>query len=132
MTATINGEFEKTYVKWLTAEEIQKLEEKDVAYEALEQYKASREESDRKALVDEVISAFSYLKENDEFKEVYDKRYDFESIKALEDACYIIKGKYSISAPSRETKGKEPEIPVGIGTAQMTLREQFHEAYGKK
>lgn len=129
----IIGEFEKTYVKWLTADEVKALEEKDAEFEALASYKADRETSDKKEAIDSAISEFEYLGCNDEFKTVYENRYNYESVDELKNACYIIKGKYSIATPSRGNSHGEPQIPVGGKTqTTMSLRERFHEAYGKK
>ena len=130
--AAVSGEFTEMFVRWLTQEEVNQIEENRKQYEILVEYRDSREKADREAEFDAAIEEFSYLNTNEEFVEsVYDKRYAFESIEALKNACYLIKGKYSISAPKQ--KGTEPSVPVGtVNTTAKSLRDKLHDKYGRK
>ena len=130
--AVLSGDFEEMFVKWLTKDEVDKLEEQRALYEELVQYKASREKADREAEYDAAIAEFTYLEDNEEYQVVYSNRYSYESVEALKDACYIVKGKYSIVAPQKKTIPTEPVIPVGNTPAPASLHERFHARFGKK
>lgn len=125
----LTGEFEETVWALVTAEEQAKLEAMRGEYEALKEYKATREEDDRKSMIDAVIEDFSYLAGNEEFESLVEKKYEFNCKEDLMNACYIIKGKYSIM-PNQH---KNSEMVVGIGApkAAITLREKLHAEYGK-
>lgn len=129
-TVSIAGEFEEMLVRWLTKEEAAKLEEERNQYEALVEYKASREKADREAAFDVALEEFEDLAGNEEFESVREQRYSYESVQAFKNACYIVRGKYSIPAPKRKN-ANEPQIPVGNGSPAVSLRERFHERYGK-
>ena len=131
LSATITGEFVEMYVKWLTKEEVAQVDAMRNQYEELIQYKESREKTDREAAFDEAIAEFAYLADIDEYKTVYANRYSYESIQALQDACYIVKGKYSVPTPQRKP-ATDPVVPVGDNLAPATLHERFHERFGKR
>lgn len=131
LSATITGEFVEMFVKWLTKEEVAQVDAMRNQYEELIQYKESREKTDREAAFDEAIAEFAYLADIDEYKTVYANRYSYESIQALQDACYIVKGKYSVPTPQRKP-ATEPVVPVGDNLAPATLHERFHERFGKR
>lgn len=127
--AQLTGEFEETVWTLVTAEEQAKLEAMRGEYEALKEYKATREDNDRKSALDSVVDEFAYLAGNEEFEALTEKKYEFACVEDLKNACYIIKGKYSI-VPNQH---KNSELVVGIGTPKstLTLREKLHEEYGK-
>lgn len=131
LSVTIMGEFVEMFVKWLTKEEVAQVDAMRNQYEELIQYKESREKTDREAAFDEAIAEFAYLADIDEYKTVYANRYSYESIQALQDACYIVKGKYSVPTPQRKP-ATEPVVPVGDNLAPATLHERFHERFGKR
>lgn len=131
LSATITGEFVEMFVKWLTKEEVAQVDAMRNQYEELIQYKASREKTDREAEFDNAIAEFAYLADIDEYKTVYANRYSYESIEALQNACYIVKGKYSVPTPQRKP-ATEPVVPVGDNLAPATLHERFHERFGKR
>lgn len=131
--ATVSDNFEEMFVRWLTRDELTQIESMRAQYEELVQYRADRERADREAEFDSAISEFSYLEENEEFQAVSANRYSYASVEDLKNACYIVKGKYSIQAPaSRPKSTTEPIIPVGDTTTPATLHERFHERFGKK
>lgn len=130
-SATISGDFEEMFVRWLTREEVEQIERNREEYETLVEYRLEREKSDREFEFDEAIKKFSDLEDNAEYAEVYKNRYAYESVKSLEDACYIIRGKYAIPAPQRKNNS-DASVPVGAAVAELSVRERFHEKYGKK
>lgn len=131
MTAKVTGEFEEMFVKWLTKEEVAQVDAMRNHYEELIQYRELREKTDRENEFDAAIAEFAYLADIEEYQTVYDNRYSYESIKALQDACYIVKGKYSVPAPQRKT-ATEPVVPVGDNITPATLHERFHQRFGRK
>lgn len=130
--ATISGEFTEMCVVWLTKEESAQIDAMREQYDVLVEYKADRERADREAEYDAAISEFSYMCGNAEYDSVYANRYSYETIEAMKNACYIVKGKYSISAPQRRA-GVDPVIPVGTATSSdMSLVDRFNEEYSNK
>ena len=130
--ATISGEFTEMRVVWLTKEESDKIDAMRNEYTTLVKYKEDREREDREAEYDAAISEFSYMSGNAEYDNVYANRYSYATIEAMKDACYIVKGKYSISAPQRRA-GADPIIPVGAPTGSaMNIVDRFNEEYSNK
>lgn len=129
--ATISGEFEEMFVRWLTRGEVEQIENDRAHYDLLAQYKLDREKADREAEFDEAIKKFADLENNEEYAEVCANRYSYESVKALEDACYIIRGKFAAYAPQRRST-HEASVPVGAVAEELSARERLHERYGRK
>ena len=130
-SATLTSDFEKMVVKWLTPEEAQQVEAMRGEYEALLAYKDSREKSDREAEFDAVVGEFSDLEGNEEFGAICDARYSYESVDALRNACYIVRGKFSVRTPQRKSAA-EPSIPVGVAKDSETPLQRLHARFGKK
>lgn len=130
-TASLTSDFIEMVVKWLTKEEAAQVESMRNHYEELVEYKRVREQKDLEDKFDAAIAEFSYLSDIDEYKEVFNNRYAYESTEKLKDACYIIKGKYSVVAPQKKATS-EPVVPVGDDIAPATLHERFHQRFGKK
>lgn len=130
----ISGSFEKMIVKWLTEQEVEAIESQRAQYEELVMYKNNREQKDRESIMDAAIAEFSYMSENEEYQSVYDNRYSFESAEALKNACYMIKGKYSIIPPQQRRFAAEPSVPISNSGITMpeTPREKMHAEYGNK
>lgn len=131
-TVTVNGEFEKMTVKWLTEKEVEMVESQRAQYEELVAYKEKRETADREAEMDNAISEFAYMSENEEYQEIFKNRYSFESVKALQDACYIVKGKYSIMPPQQRKPATEPSVRIGEPAVPQSIHERFHAEYANK
>jgi len=132
LKATISGEFTEMCVVWLTKEESAQIDAMREQYQVLAEYKADRERADREAEYDDAISEFSYMSGNVEYDAVYANRYSYETIEAMKNACYTVKGKYSISAPQRRSVA-DPVIPVGALTdSGMSLVDRFNEEYRNK
>jgi hypothetical protein len=133
IVATISGEFVEVFVRWLTKEEVDVIEENREKYNELISYREDRERQDREAEFDKAIEEFEYLSEIEEFSNIYDNRYSYSSIDDLKDACYLIKGKYSITSTKAKQSPQEPILAIGDGDiAPATLHERFHQRFGKK
>lgn len=132
-TAAVAGPVEKMLVEWLTEDEYTALQQMRTQYGLLVEYKANREEADRRAICDAVMTEFVDLDGNDEFEAVREHRYDYESADALRNACYIIRGKFSVPVSAHKTT-KETVVPVAtvVERVALTARDRMHEKYGKK
>lgn len=132
MRAELAGEFEEMIVKWLTKEEEAQLEAMRADYALLLDYKANREKADMEASIDVALKEFADLNGNAEFDAIVEKRYKYGSVEALQNDCYIIRGKYAIVSPMK----KPAQMTVGIKPADdkgaPTARERLHEQYGRK
>lgn len=129
-TATINGELEDMFVRWLTGDEVAQIESQRAQYEELAAYKAARDKADREAEIDAAIEEFSDLDGNEMFAEISANKYSYESVDALKDACYIVRGKFSKAAPQRKP---DDSIAVPVGThIEPDVYEGFFAKYGKR
>ena len=129
-TATISGDFEEMFVKWLTKDELDQLEAQRAQYEELVAYKAARVQAEHEAEIDAAIGEFSDLEGNEEFATVVANKYSYESVDALRDACYIVRGKSSKPAPQRKSTG---DVSVPVGThIEPDVYEGFFARYGKR
>lgn len=129
-TAAVDGEFEEMYPKWLTKEELDVLEAMRVDYAALLDYKAKREDEDRKAEYDAVIAEFSDVSASEEFAHILADKYSYKSSDELKKECYAVRG--MLSAPSaRHKQSTEPVIPVSANTRVKSAQEEFFSVYGK-
>lgn len=128
--AMLSGDFEEMYIRWLTREELDRIEEERKRYEELVEYKNSREKKDREAEFDAAIDEFNDLTDIAEFAEVIKNRYSYCTVDELKDKCYMIRGKFG----SRVAKPKqaEPEVSIGAAQAPVSLRDRLHERYGSK
>lgn len=129
-TATIIGDFEEMFIKWLTKDELDQLEAQRAQYEELVAYKAARVQAEHEAEIDAAIGEFSDLEGNEEFANVVANKYSYESVDTLRDACYIIRGKFSKPAPQRKPAG-DTSVPVGEHV-EPTVYESFFARYGKR
>lgn len=129
-TATVSGDFEEMFVKWLTKDELDQLEAQRAQYEELVAYKAARVQAEHEAEIDAAIGEFSDLEGNEEFATVVANKYSYESVDALKDACYIVRGKFSKPAPQRKPAG---DVSVPVGThIEPDVYEGFFARYGKR
>lgn len=129
-TAAIVGEFESMVVRWLTKDEDAAITTMRGQYEELIAYKKQREENDKQNAIDETIKQFTDLSGNEEFEKIVTNKYSYDNVEAIQNACYIIRGKYGIIPKSN--KSVETTVPVGTPRTEITLREKFHEVYGKR
>ena len=129
-TATISGDFEEMFVRWLTKDELDQLEAQRAQYEELVKYKTAKVQAEHEAEIDAAISEFSDLEGNEEFAAVISNRYSYESVDALKNACYIVRGKYSAPAPQRRATN-DTAVPVGAAK-EDTVYDRFFERYGNK
>ena len=130
-TAAIAGDFEEMFVKWLTKDELAQLDDMRAQYDELVQYKAKREQKDFESAIDDALDEFSDLDGNDAFTAIVEKKYTYESVEALQDACYIVRGKFS--APVKQHKpAADPAVPVGAKIEEPSLYDEFFARYGNK
>lgn len=131
-TAAVSGDFEEMFVKWLTKDELDQLEAQRAQYEELVQYKAQREKTDFEDSIDLALGEFEDLEGNDAFTAIVEKKYTYESVEALKDACYIVRGKFS--APVKHPKASgEPTVPVGAKPENTpNIYDEFFARYGKR
>lgn len=103
---------EKVRLVWLTKADEDKLSEDKAQLAELAQYKADRLEEDKKKAFAAIISEFSDLGEVDEYKTVVKDAMTFESVEALSEKLYAIRGRYtekSVKKPLAQVR-----IPVGF------------------
>lgn len=131
-TATISGDFEEMFVRWLTKGELEQLETQVAEYAELVRYKESREKEDFEDAIDTAIEEFSDLDGNEEFTAVLSNKYSYASVDELKNACYIIRGKFS--APVKQRKQTvEPVIPIAASSSEASDPvEAFFARYGRK
>lgn len=132
-TATISGDFEEMFVKWLTKDELAQLDAMRTQYEELVQYKTKREQEDFKSAIDGALEEFSDLEGNEMFAEIAGNKYTYESVEAIKDACYIVRGK--CSAPIKQHKSAaDPTVPIAGAKVetQPTIYEEFFARYGTR
>lgn len=131
-TATVSGDFEEMFVKWLTKDELDQLEAQRTQYEELVRYKAQREKTDFEDSIDLALGEFEDLEGNDAFAAIVEKKYTYESVEALKDACYIVRGKFSAPVKHPKTSG-EPTVPVGAKPENTpNIYDEFFARYGKR
>lgn len=111
--ATFKGEFITVVLKFLTLEEVEKIDKEKAEYEELKQFQMERLEADRINEYDAVVSEFSDLTGNEEFSRLVDDKMSFESADALREKCFAIRGK-SMSVKA----DKKPETKVPIDFSQ--------------
>lgn len=97
---------------WLTREEEKALEEKENEFQALVDYKAARLEDDRKKAYGDVLDKFSDLSANEEFQKLSAIALTIESVDALEEKCYAIRGKNAVKVKKPLS---EIRVPVRFG-----------------
>lgn len=127
---TINGDMEEMFVRWITADELDQLEAQRTEYESLVQYKEERMRADHEAAIDAASTEFNDLAGNEEFENVMNNKYSYNTVDAFKDACYLIRGKFS--APQKPNK-RTMDIPVPVcNTVERDIYESFFAKYGNK
>ena len=114
---------------WVTKEDEEKLEQEKAAFAELKKYKEDRIEDDKKKAYSAVISEFSEeLAEIDEYKAVVRDAMTFESVDALTEKLYALRGKYNTG--KREKKPlRDVHIPVGFSKKSNSEMDAFMEKY---
>ena len=103
--------FEKVRLVWLTLDEAQKLDKDREELAALSAYKQRREEEDRRQAYAAVLTEFSDLSDEEEYKSVAGNALQFESSEALREKLYAIRGKTGKYQVKRSLSNVK--IPVG-------------------
>lgn len=119
--ATFVGEYVTVVLKFLTLEEIEKVDKERAEYEELKQFRAERLEADRINEYDAVVSEFSDLTGIEEFSQLVEDKMSFETAEALREKCFAIRGKTMVF-------NMMPEKP----TMKLPLdkKQESHEVYG--
>ena len=109
--ATLNGDFEKMIIKWLTLTENQQVEDSRKEFESLKEFKRIRLEEDHKLAVDEVLSDFEDIAETDEYKALSESVYSIQDLDEIKTKCYAIRGKYSpVKSEKKEFSKKNIKV----------------------
>lgn len=121
--------FEKVRLVWITEEEAERLDKERAEYAALAEYKKAREESDKKQAYAAVLSEFTDLSEIEEYKTVMGNAMDFESVDALREKLYAIRGKTGKFKDNRSLDNVR--IPVGFSKTDQQPDEvqEFFKRY---
>lgn len=119
---------EKVRQVWLTKADEDKLTADKAQLAELVQYKADRLEEDKRQSYAAVISEFSDLGEIDEYKAVVKDAMTFESVEALTEKLYAIRGK---NAGNIEKKSLDKvRIPVGFeAKSKQSEYDEFMSKY---
>ena len=106
--ATFEGEFVTVVLKFLTLEEVEKVDKERAEYEELKQFRAERLEADRINEYDAVVSEFSDLTGNEEFSQLVEDKMSFETAEALREKCFAIRGRTMSVKPDKKPENKMP------------------------
>ena len=107
---------EEMFIKWLTADELAKVEAERNELNALRDFKADRLEELHREEVDAFVAEnFNDVAETEEFTALGDKVYELER-EALTEKLYAIRGKHAVfSLAKKENKDEATKIPVESG-----------------
>ena len=92
-TVSIVGDFEEMVMRWLTGDEIARLDSMSREYEELVQFRNDRLEADRRSEMDAVIEEFSDIRNAEEFADIRENPYKFNSVDELRTACFAVRGR---------------------------------------
>lgn len=106
--ATFVGEYVAVVLKFLTLEEIEKVDKERAEYEELKQFRAERLEADRINEYDAVVSEFSDLTGIEEFSQLVEDKMSFETAEALREKCFAIRGKTMSVKLDKKPENKMP------------------------
>lgn len=119
---------EKVRQVWLTKEDEEKLEADKVQLAELAQYKADRIQDDKQKSYSAVIAEFADLGEIDEYKTVVKDAMQFESVEALTEKLFAIRGK-NMKKPVKKPIDSI-RIPVGFSEKSPdSERDEFMRKY---
>lgn len=80
--------------------------------EALKAFQNERLNADHNATIDEKLAEFADLESVEEFVALKKKAYEFESIEALEDKCFAIRGRQVKVQPVAKPKNFALKVPI--------------------
>lgn len=114
---------EKVRQVWLTKADEEKLSAEKAQFAELAQYKADRLQEDKRQSYAAVIEQFSDLGEVDEYKAVVKEAMTFESVEALTEKLYAIRGK------NAGTIVKKPldKVRIPVGFEAKTKQSEYDE-----
>lgn len=126
------GAFESVSIAWKNAGDIAAEAAHKAEFDALVDYKADRERRDHETAIDAAIAEFSDLEGNEEYAEIAEKRYSYETVDALRNACYIVRGKSAAPQPRAKFSTGENSVNIHPAEKPMTARDRLHARYGNK
>ena len=116
---------------WLTKEDEDALDAKNDELNALRKYKEDRLADDKQKAYGAILSEFTDLAEDDEFKQIASSAMTFESAEALKEKCYAIRGKKVVKTKDRPLSTRR--FPVGFGAEETESdKDAFYGKYVKK
>lgn len=118
--------FEKVRLVWMTAEEAANADKQKAEYEALIKYRADKEEEEKRIAYTAVLEEFSDLSGIDEYKNVVGECMSFESVEALKEKLFAIRGKTGIF----KKPGTQGRVPLDFQKDnQLTEEDEFMMRY---
>ena len=138
--ATRTSESVEVFCRYLSREDIEKLEADNAEFALLKEFKADCDRKAKEASYDEALEEFSDMNGLEAYQAVYENRYSYESVDALKDACYLIRGKFAAFSKNTVKPNVDNTIPV-IPIQQNGNVEEFenlspieklHKQYGTK
>jgi len=139
-TASKTSDSIEVFCRYLSSDEIARLEADAAAFAALKEFKAEYDRKATEASYDEALEEFSDLVGIDAYQSVYENRYSYESVDALKDACYLIRGKFALQTKPTGKANVDDKIPA-ITIDQngkpevfevLSPIEKLHKEYGTK
>lgn len=129
--ATAVGDRVEVFMRYLSADDIRRLADRENEYTMLKAYKDAREEELKQAEYDSVLNEFSELSSIEAYQDIVERKMSYGTVDDLRDACYLVRGKYSVCKPTTKSDG-EPFIGIVTKTPEkLSLREKLHNEYGK-
>lgn len=114
---------EKVRQVWLTKAEEDIISAEKAQLAELVRYKADRIEDDKKKSYTAVISEFSDLGEIDEYKTIVKDAMMFESVEALTEKLYAIRGKFA----NNLVKKPLDQVRIPVGFEEKTKQSEYDE-----
>lgn len=99
----MSEDFDEMVVYWLTVAEAEEVDRKRGEYEELRQYKADKEEEEKRRSYCNVLEEFSDIANAEEFAQIRENPYRFASADDLRMACFAVRG--MISQPKTKVAG---------------------------
>lgn len=110
-SAYLTSNFEVMYVKWLTADQLAEIENKNREFESLKQFKNDRLAEIHKEEVENILDQFEDLNGNEEFEAFKEAAYSYEDLEALSDKCFSIRGK-AVKPIANKKSNNDYRMPI--------------------
>lgn len=110
-------------LRFLTDEDIDKLNERQTEYEELAEFKTERLNEDKRKAYGEAIAEFNDISALEEYSAVVGRAMEFESVDTLKEKLYAIRGKYASSIGKNSKQDVKP-IPLDFAKHQENDKNQ--------